>query len=95
MARTVGSYCPGCDGRCAVGIGAARLAPPGSLDVPAAAASLRALRRGALRVFAPAVVAVAGMAVFAHLGAWSDWHLGGLVLAALGSTPLLARLRRG
>ena len=91
MAQTTGSYCPGCDGRCGLGIGAAGLAPPGNLDEPT---GIRALRRGASWVFAPAVVAVGGMAVLAHLGAWSDWLLGGLVLAAVGAPPVLARLFR-
>ena len=91
--------CPGCSGGCGVAIGAPRLAVPESVRLPVGTsivvtASLRTLGRSAARVFAPTIMAVAGAAAAAQFGAWSDWHLGAVVLGTAAATVVLARKHR-
>ena len=89
-------YCPGCDGRCGVRFRAPPMEIPQTRDLApgddvVVTASVRGLRRGALWVFGPPLVAVATGTALAHLGAWNDWTLLGVAGLALAVTPVLAR----
>ena len=91
-------HCPGCDGRCGVGVSTPPLGVPQALDLPAGTevlvtASARALRRGALRVLGPPLVGVAACTALAHFGAWTDWALAGAVVLGIAVSPALARLK--
>jgi len=89
-------YCPGCNGRCGVRFRAPPVSVPEGLDLTPGAgvvvtASARRLRRGALRVFGPPLVALAASAALAHFGAWHDWVLAAVAGLAIAMTPVLAR----
>ena len=89
-------HCPGCNGRCGVRFRAPPVSVPEALEAPPGAdvvvtASARGLRRGALRVFGPPLVAVAASTVLAHYGAWNDWVLAAVAALAIAMTPVLAR----
>lgn len=89
-------HCPGCNGRCGVRFRAPPVSVPQELEAPPGAdvvvtASARALRRGALRVFGPPLVAVATSTALAHFGAWNDWVLAAVAGLAIAVTPVLAR----
>ncbi len=89
--------CPGCDGRCGVGVSASPLCVPEALDLPAGTevlvtAPAGALRRGAVRVFGPPLLVVAACTALAHFGAWSDWVLAGATALGIAVSPALARL---
>ena len=91
-------HCPGCNGRCGVGVSTPPLGVPEALDVPAGTevlvtASARALRRRALRVFGPPLLAVAACTALAHFGAWTDWALAGAAVLSIAVPPALARLK--
>ena len=89
-------YCPGCDGRCGGRFRAPPLSVPEALDVSlgddvVVTASARGLRRGAVWVFGPPLVAVVAGTALAHFGAWNDWTLAAVAGLAIAATPVLAR----
>ena len=89
-------HCPGCNGRCGVRFRAPPVPVPEELEAPPGAdvvvtASARGLRRGALRVFGPPLVAVAASTTLAHFGAWNDWVVAAVAGLAIAMTPVLAR----
>ena len=91
-------HCPGCNGRCGVGVSAPPLGVPEALDLPVGTevlvtASARALRRRALRVFGPPLLAVSACTTLAHFGAWTDWALAGAAVLGIAVSPALARLK--
>ena len=89
-------YCPGCDGRCGVGIGTARMRLPGTSKLPAGTpvvvtASPGALARCTVSIFGLPLLALGASAALGHFGAWSDWTVGVAALAAIGATVAVAR----
>jgi len=89
-------YCPGCNGQCGVRFRARPVSVPVEIEAPPGAdvvvtASARGLRRRALWVFGPPLVALAASAALAHFGAWNDWGLAAVAGLAISMTPVLAR----
>ena len=91
-------HCPGCNGRCGVGVDAPPLSVPEALDLPpgtevVVTASASTLRRGAIRVFGPPLLAVAACTALAHYGVWADWALAGAAALGIAVSPALSRLK--
>lgn len=89
-------HCPGCNGRCGVRFRAPPVSAPEALDLSpgddvVVTASASGLRRGALWVFGPPLVAVAASTALAHFGAWNDWAIAATAGLAIAATPVLAR----